>query len=54
VLGLSFSDTASRLNIGGGLEFNAGTLRPTAGLRIELGDGDAFVLFVSLPFALGP
>ena len=52
VANISFSDTATRLNIGGGLEFDAGTFRPTAGLRIELGDGDAFVLFASLPFAL--
>lgn len=53
VLGQSESDTAARLNLGAGLEFDAGTLRPTAGLRIELGDGDAFILFASLPFALG-
>lgn len=53
VLGVSFSDTAVRVNIGGGVEFDAGTLRPSAGLRIELGDGDAVVFFASIPFALG-
>jgi hypothetical protein len=53
MMGVSFSDTAVRLNIGGGVEFGAGKLRPTAGLRIELGDGDALILFASIPFALG-
>lgn len=53
VLGISFSDTAVRLNIGGGVEFDAGTLRPSAGVRIELGDGDAVVFFASIPFAIG-
>ncbi len=52
-LGVSFSDTAVRLNIGGGVEFDAGTLRPMAGLRLELGDGDALVFFASIPFAIG-
>ena len=53
VLGVSFSDTALRLNIGAGVEFDAGTLRPSAGVRIELGNGDAAVFFASIPFALG-
>jgi hypothetical protein len=53
VLGVSYSDTALRLNIGGGVEFDAGTLRPTVGLRLELGDGDALILFASIPFAIG-
>ena len=52
-LGVSYSDTALRLNIGGGVEFDAGTLRPTVGLRLELGDGDALILFASIPFAIG-
>ena len=52
-LGGTVSDTAARLNLGGGIEFDAGTLRPTAGVRVEFGDGDAFVLFATLPFALG-
>ncbi len=47
------SDTSARLNVGGGLEFDAGKFRPTAGIRIELGDVDAFVLFASVPLALG-
>jgi hypothetical protein len=53
VLGISVSDTALRLNLGGGVQFDAGTLRPMAGMRVELGDGDALILFASLPFALG-
>lgn len=53
ILGQSVSNTAVRLNVGGGIEFDAGNVRPSAGLRIEFADGDAFVLFVSLPFALG-
>jgi hypothetical protein len=53
VLGVSLSDTAVRLNIGGGVEFDAGTLRPSAGIRIELGDGDAVIFFASIPFTVG-
>lgn len=53
VQGISGSDTALRLNIGGGVEFDAGTLRPAAGLRLEFGDGDALILFASIPFAIG-
>lgn len=53
VLGVSYSNTAVRLDVGGGVEFDAGTLRPLAGLRLELGDGDALVFFASIPFALG-
>ncbi len=53
VLGERQTDTDLRLNLGGGLEFSAGRMRPSAGVRVELGDGDAAILFFSLPFALG-
>jgi hypothetical protein len=47
------SNTEVGLNLGGGVEFSAGRFRPTAGLRVEIEGGDAFVFFISLPFALG-
>jgi hypothetical protein len=47
------SDTELGLNLGGGVEFSAGSFRPSAGLRVEIEGGDGFVFFVSLPFALG-
>ena len=47
------SNTDLGLNLGGGLEFDLGRFRPVAGGRIELGGGEAFVLFLTLPFQLG-
>ncbi len=47
------SDTEIGLNLGGGLAFDAGKFRPKAGARLTLGDGSAFVLFITLPFRVG-
>lgn len=47
------SNTELGLNLGGGIEFAAGTLRPQVGLKIELEGGESFVIFGTLPFALG-
>jgi hypothetical protein len=53
VVGVSGSETNLGLNLGGGVKFTAGNLRPTVGLRLEIEGGDGFVIFGSLPFALG-
>jgi hypothetical protein len=47
------SNTELGLNLGGGIEFDAGTLRPTVGLRVELSGGEGFVIFATLPFVVG-
>ena len=47
------SDTDVNLNLGGGIAFDAGSLRPKAGLRLVVGDGSSFVLFATLPFVIG-
>ncbi len=47
------SDTEMGLNIGGGIAFELGTFRPNVGLKFELGNEEAFVLFGTLPFELG-
>lgn len=41
------------LNLGAGVKFDAGTLRPSVGLKVELEGGEGFVIFGTLPFALG-
>lgn len=46
------SDTDVGLNVGGGITFDAGTFRPSLGGRFELGGGEGFVFFVTLPFEL--
>lgn len=53
VLGTSVSDTEMGLNLGGGIEFDAGSFRPSAGARVTLGGAEGFVIFVTLPFAIG-
>lgn len=45
---VSGSDTEVGLNLGGGLAFEAGSLSPAVGAKIELGGGEGFVLFGSL------
>jgi len=50
----SDSNTDVSLNLGGGIAFDAGRFRPKAGGRFVLGDGTSFVLFITLPFRLGP
>jgi hypothetical protein len=47
------SNTELGLNLGGGIEFDAGTFRPSVGLRVELSGGEGFVFFGTLPFAMG-
>ena len=47
------SDTEMGLNIGGGIKFDVGSLRPSVGLRLELEGGDGFVIFGTVPFVLG-
>lgn len=47
------SETELGLNLGGGIEFDAGTFRPSVGLRVELNGGEGFVFFGTLPFAMG-
>lgn len=47
------TDTDFGLNLGGGIRFDIGSFRPVAGARVELGGGDAVVIFASLPFKLG-
>lgn len=46
-------DTQLGLNLGAGIEFDAGTMRPSVGLKVELEGGEGFVIFGTLPFALG-
>lgn len=50
---ISGGDTELGLNLGGGIEFDAGSFRPSAGLRVTLGGYEGFVLFITLPFELG-
>jgi hypothetical protein len=45
-------NTELGLNLGGGLKFNAGTLRPMVGVRLEIEGGDGFVIFGTIPFNL--
>ncbi len=48
------SHTDLGLNLGGGVTFlNAGAVRPSVGMKIELSGGDGFVLFGALGFPLG-
>lgn len=44
------AETEIGLNLGGGIGFDLGALRPTVGARLEVGGGEGFVLFLSLPF----
>ena len=48
-----FSDTDVGLNLGGGVNFIAGSLNPFAGAKFEIQDGTGFVIFGGLSFALG-
>lgn len=49
----SAEDTEIGVNLGGGLAFDLGFVRPTVGARAEIGGGEGFVLFMSLPFEVG-
>ena len=50
---ISASTTRVGLNLGGGIDFDAGNFRPTAGVRAEVNGGEALVFFVTLPFQTG-
>lgn len=50
--GQGLDGTELGLNLGGGLKFNAGTLRPMVGVRLEVEGGDGFVIFGTIPFNL--
>lgn len=50
---LDVSNSEIGLNIGGGIEFNAGAFTPMVGGRFEIEGGEGFVLFGTLPFGLG-
>lgn len=47
------SRTEVGLNLGGGLYFNLGRVRPSVGVKIEIGGGRGFVVFGHLPFVIG-
>lgn len=46
-------ETEMGLNLGGGIGFDLGALRPTVGARLEISGGEGVVLFVALPFEVG-
>ena len=41
------------VNLGGGIYLNLGKLRPTVGVKAEVGGGKGLVLFGHLPFVIG-
>lgn len=47
------SRTEVGLNLGGGLYFALGRVRPTVGAKIEIGGGRGFLLFGHLPLIIG-
>lgn len=49
----SASNTDIGVNLGGGISFDLGSFRPSAGGRFVLGDFDHFVFFATLPFEVG-
>jgi hypothetical protein len=49
----SRTDTDLGLNLGGGVTFLTGPVRPSVGLKIELSGGQGFVIFGALGFPLG-
>jgi hypothetical protein len=48
-----FSDTDVGLNLGGGVQFAAGSINPFAGAKLEIRDDTGFVIFGGLGFPLG-
>jgi hypothetical protein len=46
----SVADTEIGLNLGAGIGFEVGAIRPRVGARLEIGGGEGFVLFVTVPF----
>ena len=51
--GTNFSDTNVGINLGGGVNFSAGSVNPFAGAKVELEGGESFVLFGGLSFPIG-
>lgn len=47
------SDTEVGLNVGGGIRFDAGKVRPTIGGKFVIGGRETFTIFATLPFKLG-
>ena len=50
---LDEGSTKLGVNLGGGVYFNLGKIRPTFGLKAEVSGGKGFVLFGHLPFVVG-
>lgn len=48
-----FSDTQVGINLGGGVNFPAGSINPFAGAKIELEGGESFVIFGGIGFPIG-
>jgi hypothetical protein len=48
-----FSNTDVGLNLGGGVDFVAGSVNPFAGAKFEIQDGTGFVFFGGIGFAVG-
>ncbi len=49
----SVSNSDIGLNLSGGVNFNAGSLSPFAGAKVEKQDGTGFVIFGGIGFAIG-
>ena len=49
----SVSDSDIGLNLGGGVNFNAGSLNPFAGAKFEIHDNTGLVIFGGVSFTLG-
>jgi hypothetical protein len=49
----SVSNSDVGLNLGGGVNFNAGSVNPFAGAKFTIQDGTGFVIFGGLSFAVG-
>lgn len=49
----SASDTEIGVNLGGGVTFGTGTMKPFAGAKIELGGGEGAVVFGGVAFEVG-
>jgi hypothetical protein len=49
----SVNDTEIGVNLGGGVTFGTGAMRPFAGAKIELGGGEGAVVFGGLSFEVG-
>lgn len=53
IAGTDFSDTNVGVNLGGGVNFSAGSVNPFAGAKVELEGGESFVIFGGLSFPIG-